>query len=79
MISPGTTVQGDRMRDKRHMTEQDPFQMSESASVVPGSDKGGSGINLMSSHMGSSFQASQNLSNLIWQLPYNERKSIIQK
>lgn len=36
-------------------TEQDdPFQMSETASIVPGSDKG-SAINLMSSNFGSSF------------------------
>lgn len=81
MISPGaTTYAGGHHNDplKRHLTEQDPFQMSESASIVPGSEKG-SGINLLSSHLGSSYQASNNLSNLLWQLPYNERKSILLK
>jgi len=49
--------------------------MSESASIVQGSDKG-SGANLLSSQLGSSFP-SANLSNLIWQLPYADRKSIL--
>ena len=50
--------------------------MSESASIVEGSDKG-SAANLLSSQLGSSYQASQNLSSLLWQLPYAERKSIL--
>ena len=53
--------------------------MSESASIVPGSDKG-SGANLLSSQFGSSFNNTKsqlNLSNLLWQLPYAERKSIL--
>jgi len=29
--------------------------------------------------MGSSYQGSQNLQSLIWQLPYADRKSILQK
>ena len=75
MISPNTnTAGGYGDGQKRHMTEQDPFQMSESASIVQGSDKG---HNLLSSHLDSSYPASQNLSSLIWQLPYGERKSIL--
>ena len=56
MISPNTNT--NEGTQKRNMTEQDPFQMSESASIVPGSDKGGSAVNLLSSQMGSSYQAS---------------------
>ena len=59
MISPNTnTNDGGLDTQKRTMTEQDPFQMSESASIVPGSEKGGSAVNLLSSQMGSSYQAS---------------------
>jgi hypothetical protein len=54
MISPNTTEHNGGDPVKRNMTEQDPFQMSESASIVPGSDKG-SGANLLSSALGSSF------------------------
>lgn len=54
MISPNTTSNNHNDAVKRNMTEQDPFQMSESASIVPGSDKG-SGANLLSSALGSSL------------------------
>lgn len=76
MITPQTTIE---QHQKRTVTEQDPFQMSESASIVQGSDKG-SGANLLSSQFGSSYNkhnASMNLSNLIWQLPYSDRKSLL--
>ena len=83
MITPNSINPGTGSGAKRVIaTEQDPFQMSESASIVPGSDKG-SGVNLLSSHLGSSFNNANNnnnmnLSNLIWQLPYAERKSVLQ-
>ena len=82
MISPNTTEHNGGDPVKRNMTEQDPFQMSESASIVPGSDKG-SGANLLSSALGSSFnnhnqQNMNNISGILWQLPYAERKSILQ-
>lgn len=51
----GTRDSAANLAQKRNMTEQDPFTMSESASIVPGSDQGS---NLLSSHMGSSYQAS---------------------
>ena len=52
--------------------------MSDCASnIVPTSDKG-SAQNLLSSHLGSSYKSQNNLSQLIWQLPYAERKSILQ-
>lgn len=53
--------------------------MSETASnIVPGSDQV-SAANLLSSHLGSSYKSQNNLSQLIWQLPYAERKSILQQ
>ena len=54
--------------------------MSESASnIVPGSDVDKcSAVNLLS-NLGSSYKSQNNLSQLIWQLPYAERKSILQQ
>ena len=69
--------QTDRNYASQQRKEQDPFQISDGASIVPGSEKG-SGVNLLSSQMGSSYHASQNLQGLLWQLPYAERKSILQ-
>ena len=55
MITPHSVNQGTGSGAKRPVnTEADPFQMSENASIVPGSEKG-SGVNLLSSHLGSSF------------------------
>lgn len=67
----------------------DPFQISESASIIQsngvGLALGGqssvskvSGGNFISSQLESSFKASQKLSQLLWQLPYADRKSILQ-
>ena len=51
--------------------ENDPFQMSVSASAVPGSHAGGGG-NLLSSRFDTNSHnvSQQNLSSLIWQVPY---------
>lgn len=65
--------------NQRTLTEQEPFQVSDCASnIVPASDKG-SAQNLLSSHFGSSYKSQNNLSQLLWQLPYPERKSILQQ
>lgn len=53
--------------------EQDPFQMSESASIVLVNDSDAQQDGLLPSHL---FGTS-NLSSLIWQLPYADRKSIL--
>ena len=53
--------------------------MSVSASAVPGSHAGGGG-NLLSSRYDTNSQnniSQQNLSSLIWQVPYDQRKSIL--
>lgn len=70
MITPTPNGDGynqdhDQLLQTRTMTEQEPFQMSEGASIVPGSDKG-SAANLLSSHLGSSYKSQNNLSQLIW-------------
>ena len=65
MITPtpnGTVGANEELLNKRTMSEQEPFQMSDCASnIVPASDKG-SAHNLLSSHMGSSYKSQNNLS-----------------
>ena len=79
MTSPNTKYLKPSNMTKIEISEDDgdPFQMSVSASAVPGSHAGGGG-NLLSSRLDSSMHnVSQNLSSLIWQVPYDQRKSIL--
>ena len=67
MITPtpnGTTMGGGaemnllNQHNRITVSEQEPFQMSESASnIVPGSEDKGSAANLLSSHLGSSYKS----------------------
>ena len=81
MTSPNTKYQkpSNLTKIESSIDENDPFQMSVSASAVPGSHAGGAG-NLLSSRYDTNSQnniSQQNISSLIWQVPYEQRKSIL--
>ena len=74
MTSPNTKYQkpSNLTKIETSIDENDPFQMSVSASAVPGSHADGGG-NLLSSRYDTNSQnniSQQNLSSLIWQVPY---------
>ena len=70
------TTPNEKINNNLDEGANDPFQMSQ-ASMVKGSYQNGVGDGNLMSYGGSSSRYSQNLSSLLWQMPYAERKSIL--